>query len=62
MCENLKGKCTPNDRTNHFNMVEIATNVIVFAGNARNLVMKALNAAYEEDFESAREFHGSGGK
>ncbi len=40
----------------HFNMVEIATNVIVFAGNARNLVMKALNAAYEEDFESAREF------
>lgn len=40
----------------HFDMVEIATNVIVFAGNARNLIMKALNAAYEEEFDAAREF------
>ncbi|BBB49762.1 PTS lactose/cellobiose transporter subunit IIA [Pelolinea submarina] len=44
------------EKTTHFNMVEIATNVIVFAGNARNLIMKALNAAYDEDFETAREY------
>lgn len=40
----------------HFNMVEIATNVIVFAGNARNLIMKALNAAYDENFDRARNY------
>ena len=43
-------------QTTQTNLVEIAANVIVFAGNARNLIMKALNAAYDEDFETAREF------
>ncbi len=35
-------------------MIEIATKVILFAGNARDLVSKALNAAYAEKFEDAK--------
>lgn len=36
--------------------IEIATKVILFAGNARDLISKALNAAYEDDFDTARDF------
>ncbi len=36
--------------------IEIATKVILFAGNARDLVAKALNAAYDDDFVAAKNF------
>jgi PTS system cellobiose-specific IIA component len=36
--------------------VEIATTVILHAGNARNMIVNALNAAYDEDFAAAKEF------
>lgn len=34
-------------------LVEIATKVIIHAGNARNTILKALNAASNDDFSTA---------
>lgn len=34
-------------------IIEIATKVIIHAGNARNTIIHALNAAYEDDFAAA---------
>ena len=36
-------------------MMEIALQVILFAGNARDLISKALNAAYDEDFSESKD-------
>lgn len=40
---------------NKTKMMEIALQVILYAGNARDLVSKALNAAHDEDFTFAKE-------
>jgi cellobiose-specific phosphotransferase system component IIA len=42
------------DEKNKTEMMEIALQVILFAGNARDLVSKALSAAYDENFTEAK--------
>ncbi len=42
------------DLINDTKTIEIATKVILFAGSARDLVSKALNAAYEGNFEEVK--------
>jgi PTS system cellobiose-specific IIA component len=43
------------EENNKTKMMEIALQVILYAGNARDLVSKALNAAYDDDFTLAEE-------
>lgn len=52
----MKGFAITMDLIEDAKTIEIATKVILFAGNARDLVAKALNAAYEENFEEAKNF------
>lgn len=37
-------------------IIKIATKVILLAGNARDMVSRALQAAYEDNFDKAKDF------